>query len=153
VYDDPFSDKAASSLMRINNQEIAGSKSEDLDALRDTILVHGSEYEMYRDPADGEIKPKLGADGKKIKKDVSTDKGRLEVERAKAVQARLKTLAQYNYGDSDIGVKIKDIWERLENDPKDLVYGGGAGDVRNAQDMGHATPERPGDDAGNPEHP
>jgi hypothetical protein len=138
-YEDPFSAKAASSLMRINSQEIAGSKSEDLDALRDTILAHGSEYEMYRDTnetdPDKQIKIKTDASGKKIRKDTTSEEGRLAVERAQAIQARLKTLAQYNYGDSDVGVKIKDIWTRLGNDPKELVWGSGGTDARVGEAM------------------
>ncbi len=137
-YENPFDDKAASSLMRINSQEIAGSKSEDLDTLRDTILVHGSKYKMKWE---GEGKARrvafdTDAAGKPILKDNPT-----EVERAEEVQKRLKTLAQYNYGDSDVGVKIKGIWQRLGLKEEDLNWGrshsdaGDEPDLERAEDM------------------
>jgi hypothetical protein len=141
-YEDPFSDKAGASLMRINSQEIAGSKSEDLDALRDTILAHGSKYEMewQGDGKDRRVvfKTQKGEDGKEhpILKKNPTD-----IERAEEVQKRLKTLAQYNYGDSDVGVKVKGIWQRLGLNPDDLEWGKSAGssaggpDLERAEDM------------------
>jgi hypothetical protein len=131
VYENPLSSKAASSLMRINSQEIAGSKSEDLDALRETMVAHGSRYEMEMGE-DGKVRRKK-VDGKDVLK-----KGDA-LERADQLQARLKTLAQYNYGDSDVGVKVKDIWTRMGRDPKDLVWGGGGStDERTARDMAEA---------------
>lgn len=136
-YEDPLSEKAGSSLARINNQEIAGSKSEDLDALRETIVAHGSEYEMEMDE-DGFVRKKLYNGKPKLKSDP------IKQERARQIQARLKTLAQYNYGDSDVGVKVKDIWKRLGNDPDDLVWGkGGSTDARRAADMAEAAHQEP----------
>jgi len=130
VYEDPASAKAQSSLMRINTQEIAGSKSEDVDTLRETIVAGASVYKMRFDPKAGKdgkgaVVPIIDkTTGEKVLKDPESTEG----QRVNEVRGRLKQIALYNYGDSDIGVKVRDIWVNRLGLPEDeLEWGGGRG--------------------------
>jgi hypothetical protein len=127
-YEDPASAKAQTSLMRINTQEIAAGKSEDVDALRETLVAGASNVKMRWDPKArnprtgkyGMLKPKINkATGGVQMKDPNSKEGR----RVKEVRNRIKTLAMYNSGDSDVGAKVRDIWvNRLGLDESELEF-------------------------------
>lgn len=116
-YEDPTSEKAQTSLMRINTQEIAASKSEDIDALHDTLVAGASDYDM--EFKDGKLGVKM-VGGKPKPKDKDSVAGR----RKQEIRGRIKTLAMYNSGDSDVGRKIRDIWvDELKLPESDLDWG------------------------------
>lgn len=134
-YEDPTSSKAQTSLMRINTQEIAGSKSEDVDALRETLVAGAAPFQTYYDKHEKKVMPKLGKNGAWIRKDPNS----LEGKRAKEIQGRIKQLALYNYGDSDVGRKVRDIWvDRLGLDEGELEWGRGRGSAADADVAGMA---------------
>jgi hypothetical protein len=131
VYDNPVSDKAQSSLMRINSQEIAGSKSEDVDTLRDTLIAGASQYEMNwnfeKKRLEPVIDPKTG--GPKLK-DPNSKAGM----RVKEARNRIKQIAMYSSGDPDVGRKIRDIWvNQLRLPESELEWGKGTGDARDRE--------------------
>jgi hypothetical protein len=131
VYDNPVSDKAQSSLMRINSQEIAGSKSEDVDTLRDTLIAGASQYEMNwnfeKKRLEPVIDPKTG--GPKLK-DPNSKAGML----VKEARNRIKQIAMYSSGDPDVGRKIRDIWvNQLRLPESELEWGKGTGDARDRE--------------------
>lgn len=104
VYADPTSTEAQTSLMRLSTQDIGASKSEDIDALRETMIYGASEYKMKRSDADPtKVEYILDAQGNKIKREG------VELERAKALRARIQAMAQYSYGDTDVGRKLADV--------------------------------------------
>ena len=157
-YEDPASEKAQTSLMRINTQEIAGSKSEDVDALRETLVAGASDYQMEYNPETKQVQAKRGADGHPLRKDPDS----IDAKRVKEIRGRIKTLAMYNSGDSDVGRKVRDIWvDRLQlpesqlewgsghsNDPHELVLAGLGGKppeppAAGGQSGGGGTPQPP----------
>lgn len=116
-----LSDKAISSASRISTQDIAAGKSETLDALEETLFAAASEHQMEYD-ANGNVVYKLDANGNKIKK----PEGSIEAQRATQFQARIKTIAMYSSGDSDVGRKITRLWtEKLGRPESELIWGGG----------------------------
>ena len=123
AYEDPTSPKAQSSLMRINSQELSGGKSEDIDALEETLVAGAAPFKTKFNAATKKVEPVVDPKtGAWTRHDPNT----LEGQRAKEVQGRIKTIAMYNSGDSDVGVKIKKIWvNRLGLNPNELEWGSG----------------------------
>lgn len=131
VYDNPVSPKAQNSLMRINTQEIAAGKSEDVDALANTLIAGASQYKMDWDFENKRLKPQTDPKtGGPALKDPNSTEG----QRVSEIRNRIKTLAMYNSGDSDVGVKVKDIWvNQLRLPESDLDWGGRGGDERDRE--------------------
>lgn len=115
VYRDPTSAEAQTSAMRITAQDLAGSKSEAVDALANTFLAGASDYEM-RMGTGGKLEFVLDTKGEKVTKTIKTGPSAGEVDdialgRAKALRSRIQYLAQYSQGDSDMGRKLAEIAE------------------------------------------
>ncbi len=137
VYTQPTSEKAQNSLMRMSTTEVANSKSEDLDETRDTWVAGASKYHMTKDATTGMM--------------VST--GRLkegkDAQRAEQLRGRIKTMATYNYGDSDVGRKLGDIYHAAGFDRSELVMQAGT-DVRAREAQGGPPPPAPDPTGGQP---
>lgn len=113
VYAKPDSGEALNSVMRMSTQDIGGSKSEDLKAIADTLAYHGSQYKMTVDKT-GKVDFDLDAAGNKQLKDDGTEAGKKAAAQADAVRARINTLAMYSYGDSGVGVQLKNLADRID---------------------------------------
>ena len=138
-YEDPTPERPRRRWARINTQEIAAGKSEDVDALEETIVNAASVYEMRHDKKTGKVVPKIDArTGERKLKDPRTKEGK----RVKEAQNRIKTLAMYSSGDSDVGRKIRNIWvQRLKLPEDQLEWGrGGAADPREREMAGLGQP-------------
>lgn len=147
VYDNPASPKAQASLMRINTQEIAAGKSEDVDALRETLVAGASQVKMELDHDTGRVKPAINDAGGVDLKDPNSVEGR----RVKEIRNRIKTLAMYNSGDSDVGVKVRDIWVNRLGLPEDELEWGSRGHSTSPEDVaaaGFGPAGAPPDDGG-----
>ncbi|HSX45915.1 MAG TPA: hypothetical protein VLG27_02825, partial [Candidatus Saccharimonadia bacterium] len=120
----PLSEKAQNSLARVNSGELAQVKSEDIDAWAETMVAGASEYEMeMRKDAEGRSTGKVMFRGEGADKNDLVPKTGIAAQRAKEVQNRIKYLAQYSQGDSDVGRKIRGVWERIGGDPSALEWG------------------------------
>jgi hypothetical protein len=117
VYKNPLSAEAQKSFMRISAQELASGKSEAIDALRETMIVAASPYEM--EMKDGKLVPQKDKNNKEILK---TDKVRAD--QATAAQERIRYIASYAVGDSDVGRKVMSIAGEVGMDTKTLGFGG-----------------------------
>ncbi len=136
VYQNPLSSEAQKSFMRISAQELASGKSEAVDALRDTMIVAASPYEM--EMKDGKLVPQENGAGEKVLK-----QDPVQAAQAQAAQERIRYIASYAVGDTDVGRKVQSIAEEVGM--KNLGFGGRAAspDMLNPQQ-----PEPPMPDLG-----
>jgi hypothetical protein len=107
VYKNPLSEEAQKSFMRISAQELASGKSEAVDALSDTMWYAASDYKM--EMQDGKAQYQLDGNGQKIKRTDAT-----ELARAKAAKERIRYIASYAVGDTDVGRKVQDVATKLD---------------------------------------
>ena len=120
----PFSQKTADSLARISAGDMGPIKSEDLDKeVGEAWVAQASTHKMTwgtPDPVTGERKVVVDkSSGDKVSKETVDIKA---YERAQEMQKRLRYLAMYSQGDSDVGRKLAGIWKRIEPDTE-LKFG------------------------------
>jgi hypothetical protein len=135
VYDNPAGEEAQKSLARISTTDVANAKSEDLDETRDTWIAGASVYKMKQEKvanSDGTFSYNMVVDKGPDGKSEPVMKTGDEYDRALQIQARIKTMATYNYGDSDVGRKLKNIWTAADLPADALDMRGGGVDVLGA---------------------
>ncbi len=130
----PFSEKARSSLARFGTQDLGQMKSQDLEGeMGEAWVAQASDHEMELaiDPNNDKQKVKkvmfkMDSNGQKIAKTG------LDAERAKQMQATLKTASRHSSGDHDVRRNIASIADRIGLPRSELTFDRASGTEQEA---------------------